>query len=131
MSIADLRSRGVWFWIGIGAVAALLTVYFIFDPSEANWMPRCMLNYTTGLECPGCGSQRALHALLHGDMAGAFQANAMLVCLLPVLALYAVVDFNRKKMQKAYIAIHRPWVLLVIMGFVIVWGVVRNLPPIR
>ena len=41
----------------------------------------------TGLKCPGCGSQRAVHALLHADLASAFAHNALLVLSLPYLAL--------------------------------------------
>lgn len=131
MNLTGSGSRGVWFWLSVAAVALLLGVYFIFDPSQSAWMPRCMLHYFTGFECPGCGSQRAVHALLHGDVAAAFSANALLVCLLPLLVVLGFVDLNRKKMPRAYASIHRPWVLFTIMGLIIVWGVARNLPPIR
>lgn len=29
--------------------------------------------------CPGCGSQRAIHQLLHGHIAEAFKLNALLI----------------------------------------------------
>ena len=37
----------------------------------------------TGLDCPGCGSLRALHQLLHGNIKSALHFNALLVCGLP------------------------------------------------
>ncbi|MDE5840938.1 MAG: DUF2752 domain-containing protein, partial [Muribaculaceae bacterium] len=55
---------------------ALAAVYYFFDPVEAGWMPRCIWKVTTGTDCPGCGSQRMAHALMHGDIAGAWRANA-------------------------------------------------------
>ena len=39
----------------------------------------------TGLYCPGCGTLRCLHALLHGDLRSAIGFNAMTVLLAPVL----------------------------------------------
>ncbi|MEM6279299.1 MAG: DUF2752 domain-containing protein, partial [Verrucomicrobiota bacterium] len=53
------------------------------------WLPRCLLHESTGLHCPSCGNTRATHALLHGDLAGAFRQNAVFVIALPFLALGA------------------------------------------
>lgn len=41
----------------------------------------------TGLKCPGCGSQRAVHYLLNGQFIPAFRANPLLVMSIPYLAL--------------------------------------------
>ena len=57
----------------VGAVAAVAVVYFLFDPLESPYMPQCLFRRLTGLSCPGCGSQRVAHALLPGDLAGAFR----------------------------------------------------------
>ena len=56
------------------AAAALITVaglawyYYTHDPSEGAGA-KCTFKLLTGYDCPGCGSQRALHAMLHGDIA--------------------------------------------------------------
>ncbi len=41
----------------------------------------CAFYELTGLYCPGCGSGRAVYALLHGDWRGAFRHNWLLLPL--------------------------------------------------
>ena len=60
-------------------------IYFSYNPSENSFFIPCPFHYITGFFCPGCGSQRAVHLLLHGDMVGAFRFNPLMVLTLPVL----------------------------------------------
>jgi hypothetical protein len=66
-------------FIAIGAAAIL----YRFDPAVVHFFPQCVFHKLTGLQCPGCGTTRALHHLLHGDIAGAFRLNAMLFVVAP------------------------------------------------
>lgn len=78
----------MWKWTLGGLLAiALVAIYGYFDPSSSGFFPKCPFRYITGFQCPGCGSQRAVHALLHGDLAGAFVLNPMLVFSIPYLLL--------------------------------------------
>ena len=73
-------------YVGVGvAVAAGATLLYAFDPAIVGFFPRCPSSLITGLQCAGCGSQRALHALLHGDLAGAWVLNPLLVVAIPYL----------------------------------------------
>lgn len=65
----------------VGAVT-LATV----DPNVAGRYPTCPFLAATGWFCPGCGTLRALHALLHGDVVTAVGLNVLTVSLLPLLA---------------------------------------------
>src|SRR6059036_265584 len=65
-------------------------VLFCFDPSHYPFYPLCFFHKATGLLCPGCGSLRALHQLLHGNLAVAFRFNALLVLSLPLAAWLSV-----------------------------------------
>lgn len=69
------------------ALVALTIVYYRVSPTTSVFFPKCAFLLLTGLKCPGCGSQRAVHALLHADLASAFAHNALLVLSLPYLAL--------------------------------------------
>lgn len=108
------------------ALLAAIIVYATFDPSVSPF-PRCIFLQITGLKCPGCGSQRAIHALLHGDIAGARAFNAALVLSIPVaIAMYAA-EFTRNRCPalhnrlNGYVAIRAAFVLLV------AWWIVRNI----
>ena len=48
--------------------------------------PPCLVTLATGRACWGCGSTRALVAAAHFDFAGAWQANPLVVVILPLLA---------------------------------------------
>lgn len=71
---------------GVVSLGAAAYVYYTFDPNLYNWFPKCPFKACTGLDCPGCGSQRAVHALLHGNFLEAFQHNALLIPFIPYLA---------------------------------------------
>lgn len=66
--------------LGIGA-----TVFF-FNPATHAFFPVCQFHRLTGLNCPGCGMTRALHALLHGELLTALRDNAFFVLTLAALA---------------------------------------------
>src|SRR6059036_559562 len=63
-------------------------VLFCFDPSHYPFYPVCFFHKSTGLLCPGCGSLRAMHQLLHGHVAAAMHFNALLVLSLPIAAWF-------------------------------------------
>lgn len=112
--------------IGITCVIALLILYFIIDPAESRFAPKCMVHLVTGWECPGCGSQRMIHALLHGDLAAAWHFNAMLLCMLPVVAVMLVAAALRTRMPKFYAIVNSVYVIVGLAIIIMLWGVVRN-----
>lgn len=108
-------------------LGVLAVVYFIVDPMEVRWMPRCMWKVATGTDCPGCGSQRMAHALMHGDLRGAWQANAYALCLLPLMGGLLWLEISRERYPRLYRVAHSPVVVWGLAASLPVWWVVRNL----
>ena len=74
----------------IGGAAAAVT-YGLFDPAKYAFFPKCpFLLLTGGLRCPGCGSQRAIHSLLHLNLKEAFLYNPMVIISIPFLVLLGI-----------------------------------------
>lgn len=90
-------------------------------------MPQCLFNRLTGLQCPGCGSQRMLHALLHLRPAEAFRANPVALMLLPYLMLLLCVEVRRNKTPRLYAALASPTAIAVILLILLAWAILRNL----
>ena len=118
------RRNRLWWII---AFAAILFFYFIFDPWEAQWMPQCVFHKVTGLQCMGCGAQRMLHSLLHGDIESAFHANAFLLISLPFLVFLLWVEFSRARHPELYKKIHSIWVIITISAMLAAWLILRNI----
>ncbi len=109
------------------AAAIFVAAYFIFDPASSRIFPQCPFLAITGWQCPGCGSQRAIHCLLHGDIAGAWSYNALLVASLPFVALLIAGELTRRRYPKFYASIHSPWLIAVLAVIVVVWCIGRNI----
>jgi Protein of unknown function (DUF2752) len=58
----------------------------VFDPATSHLFPPCPFRLLTGWYCPGCGSLRAFHQLLHGNARAALALNPFAVMALPFLA---------------------------------------------
>lgn len=69
-------------------VALLALTLFHFPPDQFPFYPPCPIQSLLHLQCPGCGTTRALAALLHGHFREALRLNALTICALPAVALY-------------------------------------------
>ena len=106
---------------------AMTVVYFFVDPAQSKLMPRCLFKSLTGWDCPGCGSQRMLHALLHGDWAGAWHANPLLLSMVPYILLLGVVSLFRTRYRRLYSLLNSPAAIAVIFTLMTLWFIGRNI----
>jgi hypothetical protein len=72
----------------MAAVLGGLAVVYKFRPTEYSFYPQCPVYLSTHWLCPGCGSTRALHALLHFDLRSALHYNALFTLLFPLACLW-------------------------------------------
>lgn len=100
--------------------------YYAVDPSSG-LMPRCAFKHITSYDCPGCGVQRALHALLHGDIATAWHYNAFIFFAIPVAIFYSIAEILRHRYPRLHNNINRPVVLIIITLAIIIWWIGRNI----
>lgn len=98
-----ISNRCKWFYAAAAiAVVIVGSVLFLFNPAETGVFPRCPFLMLTGYECPGCGSQRAIHALLHGDIIRAWDYNPLMVIAVPyiILGFIAELSFRRSRLMR-------------------------------
>jgi hypothetical protein len=111
------------------AGAGSLLLYLV-DPARSRILPACPTYLLTGIYCPGCGTARMLHSLLHLRLVEALDHNVLMVFLLPVvlyagLATYLAFVFGRSLIPALRIA---HWISLLILVAIVVFTVLRNLP---
>lgn len=111
------------------AIAAIAAAYAAVDPASSALVPRCTLRAITGLQCPGCGSQRALHALLHGAPAQAWRLNPFLFFAGPLLAALAAAWLFPSRLARLSNTLRSPAALTTIAAITIAWWIIRNLFP--
>lgn len=80
----------------VGLITATAAVLFLFNPAVSSFYPTCPLNNYTSIYCPGCGTQRAAHEILNGNIAQAFSLNALFTLSIPFAIYYTFIElFNR------------------------------------
>lgn len=109
-------------------IIALAVLFFQLDPSENQLFPRCAFNALTGYYCPGCGSQRAIHSLLHLNIQGVVQNNLLfLPAVLAIIYHYIHRFLNKKfnwRLPNIFYLKNTPWVIFAIILF---FWLLRNL----
>ena len=109
------------FIVGI-LVLLLVSLYYFFNPTVSNFFPKCPFHTITGLYCPGCGSQRAIHDLMHLNIFEAINHNALMFFTFTFgIGLYL---YSKKKF---YDLIYHPKSPLIIFGIIFLFGVLSNL----
>lgn len=110
-------------------IVGVAILFFVLDPNKHSIFPQCAFHSLTGAFCPGCGSQRALHSLLHLDIAGVVSYNFL---FLPatLLLLYHYIHpwlnhWLSLKLPNLFYLKNTPWVIFAV---VMLFWIFRNLP---
>jgi hypothetical protein len=75
--------------------AAASALLLCFPPSRYAFYPQCPIYQYLHLQCPGCGTTRALAALLHGHLLEALRLNALTTLTIFLVAVYAILCYRR------------------------------------
>lgn len=115
-----------------GAILIILLsiIYRKFNPLDSSLFPKCPFLMLTGLKCPGCGSQRALHYLLNFQIVEAFKVNAFMVVSLPFLLLltFLSLTYHRSsRLLKWRDRLYGKRSIYIILAIIINFWIFRNI----
>jgi hypothetical protein len=114
---------------GLVFIAVAAVLLRVFDPATSGVFPPCPLRYVTGWYCPGCGSLRAIHQLLHGNLRAAWAMNPLTVVLLPFLSYgllsHALYELRGRGLPQPFL--RAAWIR-ALCAAIVLFGIVRNLP---
>ena len=118
------------------AFIVFLAVYLFGDPYSHTWWLKCPLHALTGWQCPFCGLQRQLHALLHFHLCEAWRLNPVLLLCYPYLLLLLVSSIfpntlhssSLPRRLRRFLAVCiSDRAIFVFLTVLLLWGVARNL----
>jgi len=111
------------------AVIILSLLYFFYPATDKSFYPKCIFHELTGFYCPGCGSQRAASALLHGQLLKAVDLNILFVLFVPLILYSGFVFtwniFHERKMQQAIF--YSPVFIRILLAVIIIFWIMRNI----
>ena len=88
------------------------------DWLEKRQLP-CFYKSVLGVECPGCGMQRALIALLQGDFVGSLKLYPALIPTIVMLGLLLVhIFYNLKHGAKTLVSLFIFNVVIIIISYI-------------
>jgi hypothetical protein len=114
-------------WFLPTILLAAVAVLFWFNPTYSTFYPVCYFHRATGLLCPGCGSLRAIHQLLHGHFGAAFGYNPLLVLSLPLWGWLGLSWATAKRQQRPWPKAVHPMYVWAGFGILMIFGIWRNL----
>jgi hypothetical protein len=110
------------------AACAAAIVVAVIDPNEPGHYPTCPVLAMTGLYCTGCGTLRAVHDVLRGDLVGALHMNPLMLMMAPfAIATWAAWTIRAATGRPRTWAAP-PWALYVTAGALVLFTVLRNIP---
>ena len=129
----ELQHLTIKLKLGLYFIIALLTFalvyfYFIYNPGALSIFPKCPFYSLTGLYCPGCGSQRAIHQFLHGHLLEGLKHNFLIVILATVLiydgTIFLLNHFTKKPINNL---LHQSIITKLILIIILSFWVLRNI----
>ncbi len=111
----------------------IIILYYFYNEANSGWSVQCLFHQITGLQCPGCGGQRALHYLLHGKFLTALRYNVLFVLFMPFfiyLYIILVQTYGLKKQVSIDIFCFSGKFGWIVLTVTMLFFILRNIPYI-
>lgn len=133
MKLESTQHRIIVFAAYLLPIIAGLSVLFILNPANTAIFPKCPFLAVTGLCCPGCGTLRGLHELLHLRIWAAVRLNPFMVVAIPFIGYYYLSYaferyFHYKLPFYSFSTEMPPLVIWIILGLIMSFWFFRNIP---
>ena len=133
-------AKRIFIYLVIAAAVTFAILLFCYNPAKTAVFPPCPSKFITGYDCPGCGSLRGLHALMHGDVAAAWGFNPAIFVALALIIFIFFANMHRNRLfetrlapglrrwsAKAARVTDHPFFPIAVLIAIVVWTVLRNL----
>lgn len=124
MKVATRKEKMIFAFL-IGGILVLLFFFYFYLNRTYGFSIPCIFHEITGFYCPGCGITRTFFSLLKLDIVQAFRYNALVVCLIPIFAIYFGAQFYGWIYEKK-IKIFPNWFWYILLVIAILFGILRN-----
>ena len=109
-------------------VMGIVAVFYFVNPTMQHYPLRCIWNVITETQCPACGIQRAIYALVHGNFAEALSCNYFFVLSVPFAILVILSEWYNyhHKLDWLRAIIHNQYTLKTYVFLYFGWWILRN-----
>lgn len=109
-------------------VGAFILYYFV-NPLQTNFPIQCPFHFVFGAQCPACGFQRALHALMIGDFSKALGYNYFFILSIPYVFLAIIATWYNYNhiFDKLHNFIYHRYTLRSYVILYFGWWIIRNI----
>lgn len=112
----------------ITAIILACILLYNFNPEHISLFPKCSFYMATGLECPACGSQRAIHAILNGNFHKGLCYNPFIIISLPYATSLIILALIKRdwaiKIKKKLLCNKAVYTYVALF---VAWWILRNI----
>ncbi len=125
-NIINTRIRKFIFLVFIIMLLLVAVFIFFYFFNSYNIGIPCIIETTTGLECPGCGTTRAINSLIHFNVREALEYNMLIFITIPFLGYYFISSIYAWIFDKK--VKHLPPIIIIILALIIIlYTIIRNI----
>ena len=112
-------------------IMAGIYLYSRYNPEENIFFPKCPVYVLSGYKCPGCGSQRAIYHLFHGNLMTAFRYNSLIILLIPYVLCGIYIEYIANRTHPRIVRLRNlffgKWAMLALATLIVLYTIFRNI----
>lgn len=129
VSLQPAPGRAAWHRpVALAAAAAAGTALLAVGNPDTTHVPLCPLKAITGLDCPFCGSLRAVHSLARLRVGEALDHNVIVTLAVPFVVVGWLLWLRGTIAGRPAPAPVPRWATTAAVGLLVAFGIARNLP---
>ena len=110
-------------------IIGIFILYYLVNPLCHNFPIQCPWRLLTNTQCPACGFQRALHALMHGEFQKALSYNYLFILFIPyaIMAIISTWYNYHHVFDKLNKFVYHHYTLRCYVVIYFGWWIIRNI----